>query len=198
MACTVAAAVPPSMRQRRWCTHGRASSSRSWIEDKIARSGDLLPVAAPSPGEWRVPSAGQPRGEGRVPFTGQPGRATLSNSWVKDKESSQLPSRSRKRSPSPAPLDQRMEKRARSPESEDSEEEDFSNYFAGSSAAISPDPSELPIFFLYSNYHIEGNWHKARKAQEVLKSNIANLQYIWYAVCTGISIYTQHSTLQWC
>uniref|UniRef100_A0A0D9VVB4 Uncharacterized protein n=1 Tax=Leersia perrieri TaxID=77586 RepID=A0A0D9VVB4_9ORYZ len=179
MACTVAAAVPPSMRQRRWCTHGRASSSRSWIEDKIARSGDLLPVAAPSPGEWRVPSAGQPRGEGRVPFTGQPGRATLSNSWVKDKESSQLPSRSRKRSPSPAPLDQRMEKRARSPESEDSEEEDFSNYFAG-------------------NYHIEGNWHKARKAQEVLKSNIANLQYIWYAVCTGISIYTQHSTLQWC
>ncbi|KAF0921948.1 hypothetical protein E2562_020556 [Oryza meyeriana var. granulata] len=122
------------LRGRRWSTRpGRASSSTSWIEDKL-RAG-------------AAPTYGGGGGESKIA-----GRASLSESWVQDKLSWQRAPESpnagggrRKRSPCRTPsADNRCDKKARSADNED-DEEDNEEKFSGPTFSVTPEPKDLPI-----------------------------------------------------
>ncbi|KAK1649550.1 hypothetical protein QYE76_067355 [Lolium multiflorum] len=131
---------------------GRATLSQSWIKDKLAGGGG---------GE------SSDRNPSKMPV-----RASLGSSWVEDKllgragpatsgvERASRPTwrddwNGSKRAASRAPSADRFEKKAKPPT--DDEDDDFldleTRQYAGPTFSLSPDPSQLPIPFLFMKAH---------------------------------------------
>ncbi|KAK1649549.1 hypothetical protein QYE76_067354 [Lolium multiflorum] len=127
---------------------GRATLSESWVKDKLVGGGGESADRNPSK---------------------MPVRASLGSSWVEDKllgragtSTSRVERASRptwrdgwsKRAASRAPSADRFEKKAKPPTDEDEDVLDLETpQYAGPTFSLSPDPSQLPIPFLFMKAH---------------------------------------------
>jgi hypothetical protein len=140
--------------------------SESWIKDKLAGGGVSSDRSQESLTKGKVGGGGGGESSDRNPSK-MPVRASLGSSWVEDKllgragtstsggERASRPTwrddwNGSKRAASRAPLADRFEKKAKqSTDEADDVLELETHQYAGPTFALSPDPSQLPIPFLF-------------------------------------------------
>jgi hypothetical protein len=145
---------------------GRATLSESWIKDKLAGGGVSSDRSQESLTKGKVGGGGGGESSDRNPSK-MPVRASLGSCWVEGKllgragtSTSGVERASRptwrdgwngsKRAASRAPSAGRFEKKAKPPTDEDEDVLDLETpQYAGPTFSLSPDPSQLPIPFLF-------------------------------------------------